>query len=136
MNRRSRNRFPSLAMRTRVRRPNNLLAQWAEVTAVDFNKEGMAFVSEEEFEIGETLLLRMSVTMTHSQIEADKVIAVVRSRKKQGPASRYGVQFSFEASRLMRSVTLQATLGRIEGIMDRSLKQQLRTRLPESYPSQ
>ena len=43
-------------MRTRVRRPNNLLAQWAEVTAVDFNKEGMAFVSEEEFEIGETLL--------------------------------------------------------------------------------
>ncbi len=122
-------------MLARVRRPNNLLAAWSTITCVDFNKEGMAFLADVDLDIGETVLLSLHIHMSRSTLEAENVVAVVRSRKTQDHMNRFGVQFNFDANRIMRGIKLQSVLGRMEGIMDRSFKQRLRNAVPEAYPS-
>ena len=108
-----------------------LIGGWMAVDPHDFTRSGMAVEADGlKLELGDVVEVKLQLALDIGDLKVDKLIAVVRNIHKDGNHPRFGLEFDFQASRHMKSLTTQAQLGRIEGILDRSEK--LRRRIAPS----
>ncbi|MDX1456449.1 MAG: hypothetical protein R3276_02610 [Marinobacter sp.] len=124
----------NLALEWRPRK--GLFGRYRSATAFDFTREGLSIVIDEPTELkeGDTLEIRIQLSMEAGALELDKVVANVRNVRARGKEEQVaGLQFDFSANRTMKSEQLQAQLGRIEGILERSEKLRLRLQPLEAF---
>lgn len=121
-------RFPAAELSAQIKARRGLFGSWETVNADDFTRTGISFESVNlTLEKGDVVEVRLTLLLDMGEIKVDRLIAVVRNQHRHGVGWRYGLEFDYSASRHMKSLTTQAQLGRIEGILDRSEK--LRRRL-------
>ncbi len=112
-------RFPAASLTAEVKRKRVLVGGWKPAIPHDFTRTGMAVELDGlTLEKGEIVEVRLTLTLDTGELRVDRLIAVVRNVAH----GRFGLEFDFQASRHMKSLTTQAQLGRIEGILDRSEK--------------
>ena len=121
-------RFPAAELSVQIKARRGLFGNWNTVNADDFTRTGMSFESTDlSLDKGDVVEVRATLLLDMGDLKVDRLVAVVRNKHRHGVAWRYGLEFDYSASRHMKSLTTQAQLGRIEGILDRSEK--LRRRL-------
>jgi len=117
-------RFPAANLSAEIKHKRVLIGGWKPATPYDFTRSGMAVeLDGMVLEKGEVVEVRLTLTLDIGELRLDRLVAVVRNTGRD----RFGLEFDFQASRHMKSLTTQSQLGRIEGILDRSEK--LRRRL-------
>lgn len=121
-------RFPAVELSAQIKARRGMFGHWETVNAEDFTRTGMSFESVSlKLEKGDVVEVRLTLLLEMGDLKIDRLVAVVRNIQRHGVGWRYGLEFDYSASRHMKSLTTQAQLGRIEGILDRSEK--LRRRL-------
>lgn len=124
-------RFPAADLTAELRLKRTLIGGWTAAEPHDFTRTGMAVEAKDlTLEQGDLVEVRLRLALDIGELKVDKLIAVVRNIHPAGDQPRFGLEFDFQASRQMKSLTTQAQLGRIEGILDRSEK--LRRRIAPS----
>jgi hypothetical protein len=132
VDRRSCRRFPATELLARVKIKSGVFSQqWEDIHTADYNKKGLAFITNQSFNKGQELTLQITLMMEMGNIQVNNVKAIVintaaETDTPEHGANHVGTLFNYVANRHMKSLDTQSQLGRIEGILDRSLNLKLK----------
>ncbi len=132
VDRRSCRRFPATELLARVKIKSGIFSQhWEDIHTADYNKKGLAFITNQLFNEGQELTLQITLMMEMGNIQVNDVKAIVKNCAPENDMPEHGAYhvgtlFDYAASRHMKSLDTQSQLGRIEGILDRSLSLKLK----------
>ncbi len=84
------------------------------VNWMDFNRHGMAFVSDHRYKTGSELLIELSIDDSNSQKSLSEVVGVVTNIKEDAGNYRCGIKFNFDANDYMKSDVVKQSLQSIE----------------------
>lgn len=100
-------------------------SEWVEVYPFDFSRYGSGIQTDEQFEVGETIVLTLSLEMEAGSIYLDSVPAIIRHKIKHHSRFNYGVEFDYSARVLSKAATI-ADLEHIENILKKHCELQAR----------
>lgn len=132
IDRRSCRRFPATELLAKVKIKSGIFSQqWEDIHTADYNKKGLAFITNQTFSEGQELTLQITLMMEMGSIQVNDVKAIVKNSAPEtdmpeNGAYHVGTSFNYTANRHMKSLDTQSQLGRIEGILDRSLNLKLK----------
>lgn len=116
-------RFPAPDLEATLKCGRGLRARWQPVKAFDFTRSGLSIASPRPLEVGESVELNLRLPLASGDLVADRLVARVQNvQADEVQGLRYGLAFDFAANRHMRALSTASSLGRIEGILDRSEK--------------
>ncbi|SRR5690606_27425306 len=126
-------RYPAVELKASLRVKKGLFNEnWVPITAVDYNRRGLAIETDVALQAEESILLALELVMDMGTIQIDKLAAVIRYCQPRGNQYRYGVEFDFEGPRFMRAPQMETQLVRIEGLLERNRQITTRIRSQES----
>ncbi|TBW52174.1 PilZ domain-containing protein [Marinobacter halodurans] len=126
-------RLPATELNLAWRPRNRLFARYRNIQGHDFTREGVAVTAAADtFSEGDRIELQLELVMAGTNLTAQGVVAEVVNVARQGHQARVGLAFDVPASRRFGASALRARLGRMEGILERSEKQWLRSQPLES----
>lgn len=127
--RRKLRRLPAAELNLEWRLRKGLFSRFRPAEGRDFTRKGVSVVldSSDTLNIGDAVELKVELIMEAGALSLEKAAAVVRNiRETADGRPLFGLEFDFTANRSMKSDHTRAQLGRMEGILDRSEKLQLR----------
>lgn len=83
------------------------------VNWMDFNRHGMAFVSDHRYKTGSELLIELSIDDSNKK-SLSGVVGVVTNIKEDAGNYRCGIKFNFDANDYMKSDVVKQSLQNIE----------------------
>lgn len=121
-------RFPALELEVQIKVDRGIKARWCPVEAFDFTRSGLSITAPELLEVGAEVMVKIRLPLPTGDLTAERLVARVRNlHDSSAGVPRYGIEFDFTANRHMKALATAASLGRIEGILDRGEK--LRNRM-------
>lgn len=121
-------RLPATELNLAWRPRKRLLARYRPIQGHDFTREGVAVTAATDtFREGDQVELLIELAMAGENLVASRVFADVVNVAREGNQARVGLAFDVAASRRFGAAALRARLGRMEGILERSEKQWLRS---------
>ncbi|WP_166262297.1 hypothetical protein [Marinobacter salicampi] len=127
--RRKLRRLPAAELNLEWRLRKGLFSRFRPAEGRDFTRNGVSVVldSSDSLNMGDAVELKVELIMEAGALSLEKAAAVVRNiRETADGQPLYGLEFDFTANRSMKSDHTRAQLGRMEGILKRSEKLQLR----------
>lgn len=132
--RRKLRRMPAANLSLEWRPRKGLFSRFQPAEGKDFTRNGlsMTIAGNDKVKEGDTVEVRVELSMEAGVLALDKLVATVRNvRNDDAGRPSLGLEFDFNASRTMKSEQTLAQLGRIEGILERSEKLRLRIQSPD-----
>lgn len=124
--RRRKPRVPWIRFKSEVKIRRTLFySEWVEVYPFDFNRYGTGVQTDEQFEVGETIVLSLSLEMEAGSIYVDTVPAIVRRKQKHHSRFNYGVEFDY-SSRVLGKSSVISDLEHIESVLKKHCDLQAR----------
>lgn len=114
-------RYPANMLHVELALRKGLFRQWQAAQARDFTRTGLSVSWQgPALQVGDRVDVRVCLTLERGELVADRLAALVRNVQRIQGEHRYGLEFDYGGSRHLRTLQVQATLGRIEGILDRT----------------
>ena len=89
------------------------------VNWMDFNRLGMAFISDHKYHVGSELLIELSIDDLDgiNKESVSGVVGIITNMRKDAGSYRYGIKFDFDANEYMESDALKQSLMSIEHLL-------------------
>jgi hypothetical protein len=116
-------RVPTLTVVTKVKVKPSMLRtpDWEPVNMIDYNRNGFAFLSRNEYKLGQSLKVYFRLVVDQTEVTLENIFVTIKSTSLEKNHLRYGAEFNFEANDHMRSPQLKAKLSGVERMVKRAL---------------